>query len=175
MQELYVCRSYSPLVLCCTDFDVPVDVSNCNFSISFQMPEMLFLVFREVHEVFEQKCIYSGKYYNREEHSHYWMNDSHILIVCIDIEWSNKYIETNLIWVFYCRLLCMVKTSVHQPKMLSSLYYGILSGILYILVLDLNIHFDTSVIVVCSLLYWWFIWFQSGGTGQDHRLCPVSQ
>lgn len=121
-----------------TDSDVPVDVSNCNFSISFQMPEMLFLVFREVHEVFEQKCIYSGKYYNRKEHSHYWMNDSHILIVCIDI--SNKNIETNLIWFFYCRLLCMVKTSVHQPKMLSSLYYGILSGILYILVLDLNIH-----------------------------------
>lgn len=45
-----------------TDFDLPVDVSNCNFSISFQMPEMLFLVFREVHEVFEQKCIYSGKF-----------------------------------------------------------------------------------------------------------------
>lgn len=52
-----------------TDFDLPVDVSNCNFSISFQMPEMLFLVFREVHEVFEQKCIYSGKYYNREENT----------------------------------------------------------------------------------------------------------
>lgn len=43
------------------------------------------------------------------------------------MEPSNKNIDTNL-FLFEFRLQCMVKTFVHQPKTLSSLYYGILSG-----------------------------------------------
>lgn len=43
------------------------------------------------------------------------------------MEPSNKNFDTNL-FLFEFRLQCMVKTFVHQPKTLSSLYYGILSG-----------------------------------------------
>lgn len=82
------------------------------------------------------------------------------------MEPSNKNIDTNL-FLFEFRLQCMVKTFVHQPKTLSSLYYGILSGNLYILVLNLDIHwhqYDCYTFITLSMGFliseWWY-WTKS--------------
>lgn len=94
------------------------------------------------------------------------MNDSHILIVCIDI--SNKNIETNLIWVFLLQIAVYGKNFCTSAKdaffliLRNIVRYSIYTsaGFEYTLIIVYYCYTFISLLVVYLISEWWY-WTRS--------------